>query len=228
MQQRGSLTISAEIKNIQAPKKDFDGKVYGWEFDDAETGNHLAAFAEMPSESEIEAIKLTLTPGGKRAIHAALEGLAQIKPIGRSEVKQSQRIAYLVFDLLDEKISEFVIHELCREYRREKDQVFFPEHGDFFNKAKARMQKYQAVYDALYPPPPPEPKEKPPLTLREKAIAEKKLPWEGYTLQTMPDNVKQELLKFCKTLPNPYTAIIYTETLGIEYSKLLEMEAAGA
>lgn len=152
MQQQGRLTISSGTRGGQVPKKDYDGNIYGWEYDLIPTGQYTAKVID-PTQAERQAIEKTLMPGHKRGIHAALEKLAQIKPIGSSDAKQATVISYLVYDLYQDGISEFVVNELCAEYRKKpvhqpKDR-FFPDHGDFLLEANYRMNKYKSVLTAV-------------------------------------------------------------------------------
>lgn len=147
MQQQGRLTISAETEIRSVPVKDFNGEIYRWEKDYVETGRVIAKVKDI-TEFEESALSVALIPGEKKAIHAALERLAQIKPIGRSEAKQSSVISYLVHDLLDEEISEFIVNELCRRYRR-STEVFFPNSGDFFQAAVARKKELKLAVDEI-------------------------------------------------------------------------------
>ncbi|MDP9195199.1 MAG: hypothetical protein M3O22_00245 [Pseudomonadota bacterium] len=98
-----------------------------------------------PAPEEVRALEGATAPGTKQGIHRALEILGQIKPVGKSDVKQSTVIAYLVFDLVDEGVSEFVVNEVCREYRRDPESPFFPNGAEFLKKACQAMKKYQAA-----------------------------------------------------------------------------------
>jgi hypothetical protein len=144
MQQRGSLTISSEVKSISMPLVDFNGDVYGHEFDVIRTGEFKISL-NNPSKEEIAALRLACIPGHKMGIQNLLEHLAQIKPIGRSGVKQATVIAFLCCDLVDEGVSEFVVNELCREWRKQTESKFFPDHGDFLASAISRMKEYKAA-----------------------------------------------------------------------------------
>lgn len=136
----------------QSPKRDHNGQIYGWEFDLIPTGEFTAQVID-PTQNERQALETAIAPGHKRGIQAALERLAQIKPIGSSDAKQATVISYLTFDLHEDRVSEFVVQELCKEYRKkpvhdQKDR-FFPDHGDFLLEANYRMKKYRAALNAL-------------------------------------------------------------------------------
>jgi hypothetical protein len=128
----------------QVPRKDHDGNIYGWTYDVQETGGFVSKL-DNPTAEELAALKQAIAPGSKEGIHSALEILAQIKPIGSSDVKQATRISYLVFDLLDEGVSEFVVHEICRDYRKNAENRFFPDHSEFLEKARLAMNKYRSA-----------------------------------------------------------------------------------
>ena len=227
MKQRNSLTVCAETRGINIPQKDSRGDIYAWESSSAETGNYKVTVTD-PTDEEIEAIKNTVIAGHKRGIQNALERLAQIKPIGRSEIKQGAVIGYLSFDMFDEGISEYVVNELCKEYRQmdEDDPAysrFFPDSGVFYNKAKERMKKYQSIYQALFPKPEPAPDvlPKPEKTLKQISVETKKMPWEGFTFESMPDDVKYELIRFCGYSLSESARKTYCDTYGIDYDRLI-------
>jgi len=192
MQQRGSLKISSQTKSVSIPLKDESGNVYGWE-----AGISVAreiVSVENPSPEEIKALMLAVTPGDKRAIHLHLEILSQIKPIGRSELKQASVISYLVFDLHEKQVSEFVVAELCREHRRNPDHVFFPDHAKFLKAAVDRMQRYvDALSESINPKPKPTPTPKP-------KIAEARnpdpapYPWEGKKYSAWDESARAAFL----------------------------------
>lgn len=153
MKQQGKLQICAATKSVSVPKTDFDGNIYGYEFDVVPCG--FTVKTNNLSPDDISALKIATLPAERSAIHKILEHLAQIKPIGRSDVKQSVRISYLVYDLFQEKISEYVLNEISAEYRKNQTQKFFPDHADFLKTAKQRMIAYNlALEDALNPRPP--------------------------------------------------------------------------
>ena len=227
MKQRNSLTVCAETRGINIPQKDSRGDIYAWESSSAETGNYKVTVTD-PTDEEIEAIKNTVIAGHKRGIQNALERLAQIKPIGRSEIKQGAVIGYLSFDMFDEGISEYVVNELCKEYRQmdEDDPAysrFFPDSGVFYNKAKERMKKYQSIYQALFPKqePAPDVLPKPEKTLKQISVETKKMPWEGFTFESMPDDVKYELIRFCGYSLSESARKTYCDTYGIDYDRLI-------
>lgn len=100
------------------------------------------------------ALETAITPGHRHGIHIALERLAQIKPIGSSEAKQATVISYLTYDLFKDGVSEFVVNELCSEYRkRTTDGIttdrFFPDSGDFLAAANRRMKLYKSALQAV-------------------------------------------------------------------------------
>ena len=150
--------------------------------------------------------------------------LAQIKPIGRSGIKQGIVIGTLVHDLLDAGVSEFVVNELCKEYRQSKDHTFFPDHDDFFHKAKSCMKKYHTIYKTIFPDPKPLALPPPEKTLKEKSVETQKMPWEGMTLETMPEDVKGELKRFCNDFGSLKIATIYCRSFNIDYAELQESE----
>lgn len=220
------MTICAETREASIPKWDDNGDIYGWEYGYVETGNYEVTLVD-PTDEEIEAIKNTVLAGHKRGIQNALERLAQIKPIGRSEVKQSTVIGYLSFDLFEEGVSEFVVNELCKEYRQMEEHnpewsAFFPDSGKFFNKAKRRMKKYQAIYQAQFPKPEPKALPEPEKTLKQKAVETQEMPWDGYTLETMPDDVKSCLIQFCKDFASTHISMVYCRSYGIDYGQLID------
>lgn len=129
------------------PKKDNEGHTYGWYLDCEETGEYEAMVSAVTPQ-EIQILSEIIIPGTKLGIHKALEMLAQIKPIGSSEAKQATVLSYLAYDLIDEGISEFVVNEMCKNYRRSTDCRFFPDHSEFFQKAIREMKKYKAAYEA--------------------------------------------------------------------------------
>ena len=155
MQQQGRLKISSVSKEGRTPKRDYNGEIYGWEFDLIPTGEFTAKALD-PTQDERQALEIAITPGHYLGIQKAIEQLAQIKPIGSSAAKQTTVISYLTYDLHDECVSEFVVQELCKEYRKkpilsEKDR-FFPDNGDFLSEANRRMKKYKAAYQAIKEP----------------------------------------------------------------------------
>lgn len=145
MQRDYRLKISSETRGVEKPMIGHDGEIYGWEYDLEETG-HILVHLKDPTEAEVNALALAVMPGSKDGIHIALERLAQIKPIGKSEVKQATVLSALVYDLHDEGISEYVVNELCREYRRSTAE-FFPNSGQFFQSARQRMAGYVAAFE---------------------------------------------------------------------------------
>lgn len=174
MTQRGSLAICAERKLIQVSKRDKDGYIYDSNFELVHTGKYEIE-ANNISPDELDIIRQTVIPGSPMCIQSALERLAQIKPIGSSEVKQKTVIAYLSHDLVDEGVSEFVVNECCKEFRKDPDNRFFPDNGVFIKRAKELMGKYAAVIDGIENPKEPKITEK-----KEKAMESKvKIPlWE--------------------------------------------------
>lgn len=145
MKQRGSLTVCSKTRGISIPKKDFDGNIYGWETDVVKDGFNVVVYDSLPEE--IRALELATMAGDRSAIHKILEHLSQIKPIGKSDIKQTTRISYLVYDLVFYKISEFVVEELATEYRRNQNQTFFPDHAEFLNKAIDKMEIYKTALE---------------------------------------------------------------------------------
>lgn len=148
MQQDGSLKICSEKRDTRIPVRDYDGNIYAWEFDTVETGNFLVEIKDI-TENGLKAIINACTPPNKKGVQMALEYLAQIKPIGSSEAKQMTRISYLVFDLVDAGISEYVVNEVCSFYRKDLDNKFFPEHAEFLSKAKRYQKKYNTVFEKI-------------------------------------------------------------------------------
>lgn len=148
MQQDGSLKICLEKRDTRIPVRDYDGNIYAWEFDTVETGNFLVEIRDI-TENGLKAIINACTPPNKKGVQMALEYLAQIKPIGSSEAKQMTRISYLVFDLVEEGISEYVVNEVCSFYRKDLDSKFFPEHSEFLSKAKRYQKKYNTVLEKI-------------------------------------------------------------------------------
>ena len=219
MKQRDSSTICSVTGGVSVPQKDANGDIYGWQYESVETGDYEVALID-PTDEELEAIGNTVVPGHKRGIQSALERLAQIKPIGRSEVKQSTVIGYLSFDMFEEGISEFVVNELCKEYRQSEENRFFPDSAEFLNKAKRRMKKYQAIYQAQFPKPEPEALPAPEPTLKQTAVETQKMPWGGMTLDEMPENVMKELENFCIDFASERISTIYCRTYGINYKEL--------
>ncbi|MGR3219233.1 MAG: hypothetical protein ACUZ8H_05365 [Candidatus Anammoxibacter sp.] len=219
------MTVCAETRGANLPQRDHSGNIYAWEDGSVETGNYEISITD-PTDEEIEAIKNTVIAGHKRGIQNALEKLAQIKPIGRSEIKQGTVIGYLSFDLFDERISEYVVNELCKEYRQMNEDDteysrFFPDSGIFYNKAKFRMKKYQAIYKTLFPDPEPEALPEPEKTLKQISVETNKMSWEGLTLEIMPDDIKYELIRFCGRSLSESTRKTYCDTYGIDYDKLI-------
>jgi len=153
MIQQGSLTICAETRAGRKPVLDYDGNPYKWEYTSVETGNYNVAVMDESAIDE-EAITEALRPCNKVTAQQTLELLAQIKPIGRSEVRQKTTIAMLVYDLSALKISDIVINEAATEWRRATDSDFFPPHGDFLARCVALMEKYRAVYRKIKKLPP--------------------------------------------------------------------------
>lgn len=121
---------------------DYEGNIIRWETDLVENGE-VSVLTKNLSAEEIGALKIATAPGSKQGIHKAIEMLAQIKPIGKSEAKQETVISYLVHDLYQEGISDFVVGKLCGEYRRSTDSPFFPQYGEFMDSAKRQMDIYR-------------------------------------------------------------------------------------
>lgn len=149
------MTIYSQKETIQIPKIDSEGNVYAWETDIVDTGKFTARVENITPE-EKTALEIAITPGSKNAIMGSLETLAQLKPIGRSDLKQAVVISHLVFDLLDFGVSEYVAKQICKEYRRDPSSDFFPNPAKFLEKAKNLMGKYRAAFAAIDSPPPPE------------------------------------------------------------------------
>ncbi len=57
--------------------------------------------------------------------------------------------------------------------------------------------------------------------LREKTIETKVMPWEDMTLETMPDDVKAELIAFCIDFASTQVSTIYCRSYGIDYEQLV-------
>lgn len=152
MQQQGRLTTSSVNRECKSPIRDFDGNIVRWEHDLVPTGDFTSK-AKYPTRIERMALETAITPGHRHGIHIALERLAQIKPIGSSEAKQTTVLSYLTYDMVSEGISEFVVSELCSYYRKipvytESDR-FFPDSGDFLERAKSRMKFYKSALQAV-------------------------------------------------------------------------------
>lgn len=142
--------ISEELRMVSIPKQDWDGNVYDWDYDYQKTGDYKITLKDLTPE-DIKTLEAAITPGNKAGIHTALERLSQIKPIGSSQVKQNMVISYLCADLLEIGVSEFVVNEVCRDYRRNTDSKFFPDHTEFLKEAKQLMKKYKTAYEATKP-----------------------------------------------------------------------------
>lgn len=145
MQQQGKLTISSVKHEKKIPVRDTDGEIIRWEFDLVDSGKTEISVSDLDL-SEIEALKFAASPGHKSGIHAAIERLAQIKPIGRSDVKQAVVISTLVFDLVKMGASEIAVVEVCTEARRSTESDFFPKFGQFLDAVEARMNVYKTAY----------------------------------------------------------------------------------
>jgi len=188
MQQRGSLTLSRKTRSIQTPKKDYEGNVYGWETDLEDIGVAVALISATPEE--VGALRIATTPGNKKNIHQKLEHLAQIKPIGNSDVKQTAVIGYLVYDLLSYGISDLVVEEICTEYRRTTDKRFFPDHGWFLTAARDRFKSYTLALEQALNPQKPEPERKTEIKPPEM----KKLFWQQKPREEWTDEQVQEFV----------------------------------
>jgi hypothetical protein len=221
MQRQGRLTISSETRTGQSAKVDADGKTYGWEFATIETGRYLVK-KNNPTQSDIEALALAIAPGHRHGIQTHLEHLAQIKPIGASNVKQSTVIAYLTRDLCDAGISEFVVSELCEEHRKAKEFRFFPEHGVFFDKAKSRMKKYLTAYEFAIKPEqdPASAAPIPEAPKRQPRDPEAPMPWHDLTFEAMPIEMRSLLWNFCRGFHCQTIAAMYCRSLNISYEEL--------
>lgn len=215
------MTVCAVTRQANVAQRDNDGNIYAWEYESVETGEYDVTIVDH-TEKDIEAIKNTVTQGHKRGIQSALERLAQIKPIGRSEMKQTTVIGFLSYDLFEEGVSEFVVNELCKEYRQSESSNFFPDTAEFFNKAKRRMKKYIAIYKSLFPNPEPPALTPPEKTLKEKATETQIMPWEGMELKDMPDDVLKELSCFCIDFGSSQLAEIYCRSYGLDYAEMKE------
>lgn len=145
MQRQGRLIFSSVTRESRSPKLDHNGKIYGWEYDLEETGEFEAKITGATDEDRA-ALAEAIRPGHKRGIQQALEHLAQIKPIGASETKQSTVISYLTYDLHQDGVSEYVVTELCSEFRKSMAHTFFPDYGVFYNAATERMKKYRTAW----------------------------------------------------------------------------------
>lgn len=145
MQQQGKLTIYSEKVEKKVPILDTDGEIIRWEFDLVETGKTDISVANL-DDFEIQALKFAAFPGHKYGIHREIERLAQIKPIGRSDVKQEVVISTLVFDLVKIGASEIAVVEICTEARKSKESDFFPKYGKFIDAVEARMNVYKTAY----------------------------------------------------------------------------------
>lgn len=152
MQQQGRLTISSVNREGHVPIRDYDGNIIRWEFDLVPTGDYTAKVSD-PTQDERMALEIAITPGHRTGIHALLERLAQIRPIGASEAKQATVVSYLTYDLVQDGVSEFVVNEICTEQRRKPVIVpadkFFPDSGDFLASANQRMKSYKDALQAV-------------------------------------------------------------------------------
>ena len=101
-----------------------------------------------PDKINVALINQALQCGSKLGIQRTLEHLAQIKPIGKDDTRQQMRVGYLVYDLIQEGISEAIVEILAKRYRKDKDQIFFPDHGKFLEDAKAEKLKFEAIAES--------------------------------------------------------------------------------
>lgn len=175
MQQRGSLTTSSVTKSVSLPVRDDDGNVYRWETGIEVVGQNVTVNGASPAE--IAALSQAIIPASRTAIQTHLEHLAQIKPIGASDTKQATVLSYLVYDLHEHKISEFVIAEICKAYRHDPDNRFFPDSGKFLQAAKRRMATFREALDQALNPKTQKPKFVPPPVPPKPEIPKK--PWDG-------------------------------------------------
>lgn len=176
MQQSGSLTISSLTKSTEVPVKDAEGFVYRWETSLIVQGEKIEIGKLGPQD--IGALQMAVTPAPKRALQAHVEMLAQIKPMGKSDLKQTARISYLVYDLHEANVSEYVLNEICAEYRRSRETTFFPDHGDFLYACERRMFRYADALDQVYNPRPKEPERPIPRAAQAPRPERKKEIWE--------------------------------------------------
>ena len=205
MQRQGLLTTCAVKKSGHRPILDKNKNYLGDEFYFEETGEFTTAITDDLSITQVEAIKTTVAKPTKEGVQKALEYLAQLKPIGSSGIKKATVIGFLVYDLLDEGVSEYVVHELCKEYRRSTESRFFPDGAEFLKKAIHRMNKYKSIQTALVEF----------LNPQEKPLIEYKKEESKYTKwDDRTEEDKKEQIEYMKTLKPPYLGL-YKRAIGI-------------
>ena len=210
MQQQGLLTICAVKKSGTKPKLDYNGNIYDQEFYVEETGDFESVIHQDLNENQIQALEITIKKPSKQAIHKAIEHLAQLKPISSSHIKQSTVISYLVYDLIDENISDFVVYEVCKKYRRSTESRFFPDNAEFLKQAKILMKKYKSAHEVLQ-------KKENNEFFQEIRTIEKKEKFKNWQDFTPQEKIEQ--IEYLKTLSAPYNTI-YQRAIGIPQDEI--------
>lgn len=195
-----------ESKDVygQVPVRDAKGEIIDWKFD--KIGRRQIYNPTMRSDLR----DALLRPASRKTIAYWLSRLGSHKRVTTGGEALAVRVSDISSEL--EGVSEWAVVQVYRDLWQQ-DGAFYPESGNILKMIREKDQDLRAQ---LIPKPPAPPQK----TLQEKSVETQRMPWEGYTLDAMPDEIRKELIRFCKQFPAPAISVIYCRSYGIDYTAL--------
>ena len=196
----------SETKDIygQVPVRDSKGEIIDWKFD--KIGRRQIYDPAMRPDLR----DALLRPASRKTIAYWLSRLGSHKRVTTGGEALAVRVSDISSEL--EGVSEWAVVQSYRDLWQQ-DGAFYPESGSILKMIREKDQDLRMQLTPRLPAPPKK-------TLQEKSVETQRMPWEGYTLDTMPEEIRKELIRFCKQFSAQEISVIYCKSYGIDYTAL--------